>query len=86
MSVTERMQALGDNAKSSRQPPLRPRQPGGGDLAAASHFIHDNALTSPPVIEDDPLRTLLIRQSKIAQVKNSSFPKARRSRLSLMPT
>ena len=59
MSVTERMQALGDNAKSSRQPPLRPRQPGGGDLAAASHFIHDNALTSPPVIEDDPLRTLL---------------------------
>jgi hypothetical protein len=58
MTVTERMQALGDHAKSSRQPPLRPRQTAGGDLAAGSHFIHDNALTSPP-IDDDEMNALL---------------------------
>jgi hypothetical protein len=58
MSVTERMQALGDNAKSSRQPPLRPRRTAGGDLAAGSHFIHDdNPLTSP--IDDDEVKALL---------------------------
>jgi len=59
MSVTERMQALGDHAKSSRQPPLRPRQTAGGDLAAGSHFIHDNALTSPPIDDDDEMNALL---------------------------
>jgi hypothetical protein len=58
MTVTERMQALGNHAKSSRQPPLRPRQTAGGDLAAGSHFIHDNALTSPP-IDDDEMNALL---------------------------
>src|SRR6476619_1469390 len=58
MTVTERMQALGDHAKSSRQPPLRPRQTAGGDLAAGSHFIHDdNPLTSP--IDDDEVKALL---------------------------
>jgi hypothetical protein len=59
MTVTERMQALGDHAKSSRQPPLRPRQTAGGDLAAGSHFIHDNALTSPPIDDDDEMNALL---------------------------
>ena len=59
MSVTERMEALGDHAKSSRQPPLRPRQTAGGDLAAGSHFIHDNALTSPPIDDDDEMNALL---------------------------
>jgi hypothetical protein len=53
------MQALGDHAKSSRQPPLRPRQTAGGDLAAGSHFIHDNALTSPPIDDDDEMNALL---------------------------
>ncbi len=57
MTVTERMQALGDHAKSSRQPPLRPRQTAGGDLAVGSHFIHENALTSP--IDDDEMNVLL---------------------------
>ena len=60
MTVTERMQALGDHAKSSRQPPLRPRQTAGGDLAAGSHFIHDNALASPP-FDDDEMNALLHR-------------------------
>ena len=60
MSVTDRMQALGDHAKSSRQPPLRPRPTAGGDLAAGSHFIDDNSLTSPP-IDDDEMRVLLRR-------------------------
>jgi len=58
MTVTERMQALGDHAKSGRQPPLRPRLTAGGDLAAGSHFIDDNSLTSPP-IDDDEMKALL---------------------------
>lgn len=58
MSVTERMQALGDHAKSSRQPPLRPRQPASGDVTAADTFIHDSALT-PPALDDDAVKALL---------------------------
>ena len=58
MSVTDRMHALGDHAKSSRQPPLRPRPTAGGDLAAGSHFIDDNSLTSSS-IDDDQIKVLL---------------------------
>jgi hypothetical protein len=58
MSVTERMQALGDHAKSRRQLPLRPRPTAGGDLAAGGHFIDDNSLTSLPV-DDDEMKALL---------------------------
>jgi hypothetical protein len=58
MSVTDRMHALGDHAKSSRQPPLRPRPTAGGDLAAGSHFIDDNSFTSQP-IDDDEMKALL---------------------------
>ena len=58
MTVTERMQALGDHAKSGRQPPLRSRPTAGGDLAAGSHFIDDNSLTPPP-IDDDEMKALL---------------------------
>lgn len=84
MTVTERMQALGDHAKSSRQPPLRPRQTAGGDLAAGSHFIHDNALTSPPIdddemnalhqaIEDRTAEELIIHESAaIADISNAA--------------
>jgi hypothetical protein len=57
MSVTDRMHALGDHAKSSRQPPLRPRPTAGGDLAAGSHFI-DDSLTSSS-IDDDQMKALL---------------------------
>ena len=35
MSVMERMQALGDHAKSSRQPPLRERKSAKADESAA---------------------------------------------------
>jgi len=58
MTVTERMQALGDHAKSGRQPPLRPMATASGDLVAGSHFIDDNSLTSPP-IDDDEMKALL---------------------------
>lgn len=58
MTVTERMQALGDHAKSGRQTPLRPRSTAGGDLTAGSHFIDDNSLTSLP-IDDDEMKALL---------------------------
>lgn len=33
MLVTERMQALGDHAKSSHQPPLRERRPAANDIS-----------------------------------------------------
>ena len=58
MTVTERMQVLGDHAKSGRQPPLRSRPTADGDLAAGSHFIDDNSLTPPP-IDDDEMKALL---------------------------
>ena len=59
MSVTERIQALGDHAKSSGQPPLRPRQTASGDVTAAGDaFIHDNPST-PPAIADDAVKALL---------------------------
>ena len=59
MSVTERMQALGDHAKSSRQSPLRPRQTANGDVTAASNaFIHDNPST-PPAFDEDAVKALL---------------------------
>ena len=35
MQVTERMQALGDHAKSSRQPPLKERKSAKADASAA---------------------------------------------------
>src|SRR5215467_14917117 len=57
MSVSDRMHALGDHAKSSRQPPLRPRPTAGGDLAAGSHFI-DDSLTSSS-IDDDQMKARL---------------------------
>ncbi|MGC1764146.1 MAG: hypothetical protein WA769_14495, partial [Pseudolabrys sp.] len=59
MSVTERIQALGDHAKSSRQPSLRPRQTASGDVTAAGDAsIHDNPST-PPAIADDAVKALL---------------------------
>ena len=46
MSVSERMQALGDHARSSRQPPLRPRQ-----FAA-----HDGNTAMPAFVKSAPAR------------------------------
>ena len=37
MLVTERMQALGDHAESSHQPPLRERRPPSHDVSAPRH-------------------------------------------------
>ncbi len=59
MSVTDRMQALGDHAKSSRQPPLRPRQIASGDVTAASNAFIDDKRSTPSTIDDDLVKALL---------------------------
>ena len=40
MQVTERMQALGDHAKSSRQPPLKERKSAKADESAAKQDVY----------------------------------------------
>src|SRR5262245_59387671 len=44
MLVTERMQALGDHAKSSRQPPLKERKSAKADKSAAKHDVIDEEI------------------------------------------
>jgi hypothetical protein len=44
MLVTERMQALGDHAKSSRQPPLKERKTAKADKSAAKHDVIDETI------------------------------------------
>ena len=59
MSVTDRMQALGDHAKSSRQPPLRPRQIASGDVTAASNAFIDDKRSTPSTMDNDLVKALL---------------------------
>jgi len=44
MLVTERMQALGDHAKSSRQPPLKERKPAKAEANAAEQVVLDEEI------------------------------------------
>ena len=44
MQVTERMQALGDHAKSSRQPPLKERKSTKADASAAKQDVIDESI------------------------------------------
>ena len=44
MQVTERMQALGDHAKSSRQPPLKERKSAKADESAAKQDAIDETI------------------------------------------
>jgi|SRR5690349_16998484 len=44
MLVTERMQALGDHAKSSRQPPLKERKPAKAEAHATEQVILDEEI------------------------------------------
>jgi hypothetical protein len=54
MLVTERMQALGDHAKSSQQPPLRERRPASNDASlhkqmAISESASDGGAAQPHI-------------------------------------
>ena len=52
MSVMERMQALGDHAKSSRQPPLKERKRAKADESAAKpHAIDETVLENTATLE-----------------------------------
>ena len=73
MLVTERMHALGDHARSSRQPPLKERRPPNAIESAAEHDVVDETVleneTAPesvaaPIVDDAP--------SEIAAHENSN--------------
>ena len=60
MLVTQRMQALGDHAKGSRQPPLRPRQATNGDaITTAKQAIMRESAPKPPVVDDAAVKAVL---------------------------
>ena len=72
MSVKERMQALGDHAKSSRQPPLRERRVAGADKSVAADDIIDRNVpanltardsTGAPPVPHDPSQTVMLREN-----------------------
>jgi hypothetical protein len=66
MLVTERMQALGDHARSSRQPPLKERRPPNAIESAAEQDIVDESVlengaapesVAAPIVDDAPPET-----------------------------
>jgi len=60
MLVPQRMQALGDHAKGSRQPPLRPRQATNGDaITTAKQAIMRESAPKPPVVDDAAVKAVL---------------------------
>jgi hypothetical protein len=72
MSVKDRMQALGDHAKSSRQPPLRERRVAGADKSVAADDIIERNVpanliardsTGAPPVAHDPPQTMMLREN-----------------------
>jgi hypothetical protein len=53
MLVTERMQALGDHARSSRQPPLKERRPPKAIESAAEHDVIDDEILENGAAHDN---------------------------------
>ena len=52
MLVTERMQALGDHAKSSRQPPVKERKHAKADESAAEQDVNDETVLENGAAQD----------------------------------
>lgn len=70
MLVTERMQALGDHARSSRQPPLKERKPAKADTAAKQDVIDKEILengaaheSAAAVIVDDAAPQTVVHEN-----------------------
>ena len=59
MQVTERMQALGDHAKSSRQPPLKERKSAKADASAAKQDLIDESILENGVTHDSAVAVLV---------------------------
>ncbi len=71
MQVTERMQALGDHAKSSRQPPLKERKSAKADASAAKA---DESATKPDRIDESILENVATHESAAAVVVDDVTP------------
>ncbi len=73
MLVTERMQALGDHAKSSRQPPVKERRPPNGiESAAEQDVIDEIVLETSTAPEGAAAVTADDAASQIAAHENSN--------------
>ena len=59
MQVTERMQALGDHAKSSRQPPLRERKRAKADESAAKQDPIDETILQDRATHDSAVAAVV---------------------------
>ena len=59
MQVTERMQALGDHAKSSRQPPLKERKSAKADASAAKQDVIDETILENGAAHDSAVAMLV---------------------------
>lgn len=59
MQVTERMQALGDHAKSSRQPPLKERKSAKADASAAKQAAIDETILENSVARESAVAVLV---------------------------
>ena len=71
MLVTERMQALGDHAKSSRQPPLKERKSAKADENAAKQ---DESAAKPDPIDETILETGTTHDSAAAVIVDEVTP------------
>ena len=59
MQVTERMQALGDHAKSSRQPPLKERKSAKADASAAKQDAIDETILENGAAHDSAVAVIV---------------------------
>ena len=59
MQVTERMQALGDHAKSSRQPPLKERKSAKADASAAKQDVIDETILENGATHDSAVAVVV---------------------------
>ena len=85
MLVTERMQALGDHAKSSRQPPVKERRPSNGIESAAEQDVIDEIVletgtaheSAAAVIVDDATSQIVVHENgngAVAEITSSQDP------------
>ena len=59
MQVTERMQALGDHAKSSRQPPLKDRKSAKADARAPKQDVIDESILESGATHDSSVAVIV---------------------------
>ena len=80
MLVTERMQALGGHAKSSRQPPLKERKSAKADESAAKPDVIDETILEngathesvAAVIVDEVTQQVVVHENGRARDRSSS--------------